>query len=113
MSETTKVVTGAGHFDIMNYSMSERIAENVYKPYSQYGVKAHYEAMKEAVKDLPPNKIPSYLIVVDRATLKPRVFVNQKEVKLTKPGELDRLMDKYIKFFKDKTFDPSVRNLSK
>ena len=112
MADTTKVVTGAGHFDVMNYAMSGRIAEDIYKSYSEYGVKAHYEALKEAVKSLPQDKIPSYLIVVDRATLKPKVFVNQKEVKLTKPGELDRLMDKYKKFYAGKTFGDEVRNLA-
>ena len=110
MSETTKVVTGAGHFDVMYFDMNSRIAEDIYKPYSQYGVKAHYEALKEGIKDLPEDKIPSYIIVIDKATLKPKVFVNQKEVQLTRPGELAQKIEKYKKYFKDKTFnDNEVR----
>ena len=80
LSETTKVVTGAGHFDVMYFDMDSRIASDIYKPYSKYGVKAHYEALQEALKDMPEDKIPSYIIVIDRATLKPKVFVNQREV---------------------------------
>jgi hypothetical protein len=107
MSET-KVVTGAGHFDVMYFGMDSRIAEDIYKPYSEFGVKAHYEALKEAIQKLPSDKIPSYIIVVDRATLKPKVFVNQKEVRL-RPGELEQKMEKYKKYFKDKTYDDAVR----
>ena len=106
----TKVTEGAGHFDVMYFDMNSRIAEDIYKPYSKYGVKAHYEALKEGLKDMPEDKIPSYIIVIDRATLKPKVFVNQKEVKLTRPGELTQKIEKYKKYFKNKTFnDGEVR----
>lgn len=108
-NNTTKVTEGAGHFDVMYFGMDSRIASDIYKPYSQYGVKAHYEALQEALKDMPKDKIPSYIIVIDRATLKAKVFVNQREVKLTKPGELEGKIEKYKKYFKDKTFDESVR----
>lgn len=105
----TKVTTGAGHFDVMYFGMDSRIAEDIYKPYSKYGVKAHYEALKEAIQKLPSDKIPSYIIVIDRATLKPKVFVNQREVKLNRPGELELKVEKYKKYFKDKSYDNSVR----
>lgn len=114
LSDTTKVVTGAGHFDVMFFGMDSRIASDIYKPYSKYGVKAHYEALKEALKDIPEDKIPSYIVVIDRATFKAKVFVNQREVKLTKPGELESKVEKYKKFFANKNIDDSsVTNLLK
>ena len=107
-NNTTKVTEGAGHFDVMYYGMENRIAEDIYKPYSKYGVKAHLEALKEAIESLPKGKVPSYIIVIDRATLKAKVFVNQREVKL-RVGELEGMVEKYKKFFKDKTLNEGVR----
>jgi hypothetical protein len=96
----------------MYFGMDKKLAEDIYKPYSKYGVKAHYEALQEALKDMSKEDIPSYIIVIDRATLKPKVFVNQKEVKLNRPGELELKVEKYKKYFKDKTFENNgVRNL--
>ena len=106
---TTKVTEGAGDFDVMYFDMDSRIASDIYKPYSKYGVKAYYEALQEGIKSLPKDKIPSYIIVIDRATLKAKVFVNQKEVVLNRPGELALKVEKYKKYFKDKNFDESVK----
>lgn len=108
MADTTKVVTGAGHFDVMYFGMDSRIASDIYKSYSEFGNKAFFEALKEAIKDMPKDKIPSYIVVIDKVTLKAKVFVNQKEVKL-RPGELEQKIEKYKKYFKDKTFDESVK----
>ena len=98
------VYTNAGHFDVMDYTVTKFYGEDIYKSYSEYGTKAYFEALKEAIKDNP--NPPSYILVFDRAKYTVKLFVNQKEVKPRNPGELQKKIDKYKRMkFKEKTKD--------
>ena len=53
----TKIVNNAGHFDVMDYTVTKYYGKDIYKSYSEYGTKAYFEALKEATKDMtnPPS----------------------------------------------------------
>lgn len=98
----TKVITNAGHFDVMDYTVTKYYGKDIYKSYSEYGTKAYFEALLEAIKDNPSP--PSYILVFDNKKYTCKLFVNQKEVKPRNPGELQKKIDKYKRIkFKENT----------
>lgn len=102
MSSETKVVLNAGHFDVTDYTVTKFYGKDIYKSYSEFGTKAFFEALKEAIKDNPSP--PAYILVFDRDKYKVKMFVNQKEVMPKNPGELQKKLDKYKRVkFKEKT----------
>lgn len=102
MSNETKVVTNAGYFDVMDYSVTKYYGKNIYKPYKEFGTKAYLEALNEAFKDAETT--PAYLMVFDNKKMTGKMFLNRKEIKPKNPGELQKKIDKYKRMkFKENT----------
>jgi hypothetical protein len=98
----TKIVNNAGHFDVMDYTVTKYYGKDIYKSYSEYGTKAYLEALKEATKDM--TSPPSYLMVFDIAKQTGKLFINGNESHPRNPGEIQRKVDKYKRMkFKENT----------